>query len=245
MRTRKTTAVAAAAVAAAVVLGGATTAAAVEPSKALLQEDSVAAEGIRDTDAPRAVRVGAASFTLPVTVITDEPADLVEVGLVFGQQALVGYGFSDTAEPDRPALYKAPVELYAEDLVAWGPHTWSIAASDDDGQTLVGLDTYPTEVKAHSLLGLRTERRDGVLRVIGSARAYHSVLDRYVAWSDQVVSVQRWTGTAWVQTTGARTDARGNFTTFGGQVPTGTPLRLVLKDAPAIWGAVSATSSAA
>lgn len=232
-------------------LGASATDAPQEMRAAGAQAEVQADGGIRATDAPRAVRVGAASFSFPVTVVTDAPHELVEAGLLYDgpgaiadEAPLVAYGATEVAEEGRPTVYKPRVELYAEDLVAWGTHQWAIAGvdSDEDGlDVLTAFDTAVTEVKAHSIAGVTTTRYPSTLKIAGSVRGYHSVLDRYVPLSNRTVSIQQWTGSAWVQLIGSTTDARGNFATFDSRVAAGTPLRIVLQDAPTVWGAVSTT----
>ncbi|MEJ5946606.1 hypothetical protein WDZ17_15010 [Pseudokineococcus basanitobsidens] len=233
---------------ASLVAGGAVSASAADvPVRSLDAAEAAAEGGIRATDAPRAIRVGAPEQTIPVTVITDEPVDLVDAGVVRDLEEddpyLVAYGFTEDAEPNRPTVYKVGADIFAEDIEAWGPHTWVLGGYDVDENaeevTVVAAGTVETEVKAHSILGLSARRVGDQVRVTGSARGYHSVEERYVPLSGRTVSVQAYTGTAWKQVTGATTDARGNLTTFVPGIPQGTRMRLVLTDAATVWGAVS------
>ncbi|WP_298992157.1 hypothetical protein [uncultured Pseudokineococcus sp.] len=235
-----------AALAAALLVGGAGAASAATEApdeRASARAASAQADvGITATDAPSKIRVGAAAMTIPVTVITDEPMDDLDAGVFSSGDDLVAYGYTRAAEAGRPRVFKPQVELYAEDLTGWGAHEWDFFGYRvDDDVAAVGV--APTDVRAHSMLGLAVARSGATVTVRGSARAYHSVQDRYVPWSGRPVSVQRWTGSAWVQVTGATTDARGNLSATV-PVPAGSQLRLVVKDVGSIWGAVSATATA-
>lgn len=194
--------------------------------------------GVLDSSAPAAVRVGAAYGTFTVTVVTGEPVSSMTTRVVDDQGEQVGVGFAAASAWGRPYnVFKPSVGISAVDLTGWGRHRllhdgyrW------DDGAVATGSSS--TDIRAHSMLGLATARDGARVRVRGSARAYHTLEDRYVGWSGRPVSVQRWDGASWVQVIGATTDARGDFSTAV-QVPAGSRLRTVVKDTPAIWGAVS------
>jgi len=200
--------------------------------------------GVRATDAPPVVRVGAAVTTVPVTVVTGVPYDGVTVDLSRAGDEAVGLGVSAEAQVGRPLVHKVAVAVEADLLAGWGAHEWEVLAwtvgSDEPDGRIV-----PTDVRAHSMVGLTTRRVGTTLRVDGSLRGYHSTADRYVGLPRRDVSVQSFDGASWVQVKGATTDARGDLTTFGAQVAPGTPLRLVVADAPTVWGAVSAVVPAA
>jgi len=246
---RKSTRLAAALTVSVLALGGATTAAtAATPAERLESRSATSAqvaEGLRATDATRVIRVGAPTTVVPITVITEPGVGQVDAGIYGGRDDdYVGYGFAPEAEPGRPTVFKPTTEVYAEDITGWGAHTWELYGYvDEDDLDGFLLGEVPTDVRAHSLLGLSAARSGSQVAVRGSARAYHNVLDRYVAWSGRPVSVQRWTGSAWVQVGAVTTDARGNLATTV-SVPAGSQLRLVTRDVAGTWGAVSATATA-
>ncbi|MEJ5946603.1 hypothetical protein WDZ17_14995 [Pseudokineococcus basanitobsidens] len=243
MRKKRSLALAAAM---AVVVSGAGAAAAADAAPEVARLSAAAAVeaddiAVRDTDAPTVIRVGAPEQTIPVTVITDEPVDDMFVGVVSGdveEGDLFALGYVEGPERGRPAVFKVPVDLFAEDVPAWGLSTWVFDGyrEADDAYAYGELDV---EVKAHSLLGLAASRSGSSVTVAGSARAFHNVEGRYVPWSGRSVSVQRWTGSAWVQVKGVTTDGRGNLRTTV-TVPASSTLRLVTPDQAGTWGAVSA-----
>jgi len=203
-------------------------------------------DGVRDTDAPAVVRIGAPAQVVPITVVSDVPAEAYEALVATpGDGEGFGYGVVEGGEPGRPNVFKVPVGILAEDIPSWGAKTWYIRGYDVVGDTeveVVAETTRPVDVRANSLLGLSLKRYGDKVGVTASARAFHNVQGRYVAYSNRDVSVQAWTGTAWKQVVGLTTDVRGNQTTFP-VVPRGTAMRLVLRDAPTVWGAVSATQT--
>ncbi|MEJ5946604.1 hypothetical protein WDZ17_15000 [Pseudokineococcus basanitobsidens] len=231
----------AAASAVALTIGGAGAAAAAAPSGTTT--GSAADIRVVDTDAPVAIRVGAPRQVLRITMITGAPAQLASVDLfdIGGPVAEpTAYAFGDLVGPEegRPTVFKTQVGLDAVDVPGWGVSTWVFDGRGfGDGTRVVGaLDVV---IRAHSLLGLAASRSGSTVTVRGSARAFHNVEGRYVPWSGRPVSVQRWTGSAWVQVTGITTDPRGNLSTTV-QVPASSTLRLVTPGTGGTWGAVSA-----
>lgn len=210
-------------------------AATAETAPAVTGAGAPAATDVVATDAPRVVRVGAPVTPVPMTVITADPVDAVTVSALGARGEVVGDGLAPAAEVGRPTVYKVDTVVRAQDLEAWGPHRWVISGVSTGVDQSLSL---PVEVRAHSLLGMAVSRRGGDVSVRGSARAYHSVLGRYVPWSGRPVSVQVIAGDGYLQVTGARTDARGNFSTTVSLPPDAT-LRLVVTDVPTIWGASS------
>jgi len=233
-------------------VGAMSAAAATAPANGLERAATTAAEadpvdpnnvGILAIDAPRTIRVGAAVTPFAMTVQTALPMDSLFLAVVDPDDNLVGEG--ETLDPvaGRPNVFKPTGYVYAEALVSWGPHAILYEGGRATTDDLYSAGYVLTEVRAHSLLGLRASTSGSTTTVQGSARAYNTLQDRYAAWSGRPVSVQRWTGSAWVQVAGVSTDSRGNFTTSV-RVPAGSQLRAVVKDVPAIWGAVSATATA-
>jgi hypothetical protein len=187
------------------------------------------------TDAPLVVRIGSAEDVFRLTAVSARPLQTVEATLR-GDDVAVGSGESSGAEPGRPLVHKVVVSVRAADIDAWGPHTWSLYGRSGNPEDIGFSGGAPAEVRAHSLLGVAASRSGEVVSLRGSARAYHNVVDRYVPWSGQPVSVQRLIGTTWVQVSGARTDARGNVA-VAVKAPVDSIFRLVIKDTVPTWGA--------
>jgi len=191
-----------------------------------------------ETDAPLAVRVGSAVEVVPVTAVSGRPLQTVRVAAVDGP-VTVGRGESAGPEPGRPLVHKVDVAVDASAVRHWGPHDWLLSGSSGGPEDIGATDAALLELRAHSMLGIATARSGELVRVDGAARAYHNVLDRYVPWAGQEVSVQRYViGGGWFQLSGARTDARGNVSVVV-RAPRETILRLVVKDTGPTWGAVS------
>jgi len=212
-------------------------------------DGTAATGGVVTVDAPRAVRVGAPVVEVPVTVGTDVPVEEVVVSLVDAEDGRqIGLGSAGPA-PGSPLVHEAVVPLRADRIGRWGDVTWRVdTCCDDGGEPAAATTTRPAQLRADSRVDITIatrfpHRTTGLLDVHGRLLGYHSVADRYVGLPGRRVSLQRWTGQAWVQVIGSTSNDRGFFISQSPSVdaPVGTSLRVVLVDAPTVWGAVSET----
>ncbi|MEJ5945827.1 hypothetical protein WDZ17_11040 [Pseudokineococcus basanitobsidens] len=235
---------AAAGLATSIVLGGATVPGAGAETRATPAAAAETATSISGTDAPVRVHVGAPLTPVAVTVVTAGEVDAAGTRLVDSRRTTVAQASSAGPETGRPRVQKMSVGVVGRDVPHWGAMTWEITAwTASDGDCAFGTTSVTTDVRAHAMLGLAASRTGSTVRIKGSLRAYHNLEGRYVAWSGRPVSVQRWTGSSWVQVAGVRTNAQGDVALTLG-VPKGAQLRLVAADTSGTWGATSRTATA-
>ena len=189
------------------------------------------AYAVTPTSFPRRVVVGGRLTRLDVTVSLGQPTGSVDVTLL---SRATSKASATTVLAGTGTTRTGAAVLDAGRLTAWGLHDW--AASSGGAATL--LTTAPADVRARSLLGMAATRAGDRVTVQGSAKAYQSVRDTYVAWAGRSVELQRWTSTGW-QTIATSTADRLGHVAFVRVIPFRVGLRLVDDDDARIWGATS------
>ncbi len=183
---------------------------------------------------PVHVEVGGPVTIMPFSVTTSPAARQVSVGLRSNVTGRTATATTVTATGSPRTQFYGTVRLTSRQLTAWGPHGWVIRSQNPNA-----LKVLPVDVRAHSLLGLAASRSGSTVTIVGSARAYQSVINRYVAWPRRTIAIQRWTSSGWRTIGSAVTDSRGNFRVLR-SIPFTVGLRLVDQASGTIWGAVSA-----
>lgn len=203
---------------------------------------NAATEGVRDHSAPTRIHVGGPYMELPVTVLTHGPGESMGVDLVDPRSGSLASDYVTGPVAGRPTVFKLRPALYDWQISGWGRYRWEFDGYRYDSYgDLVDISSESfVDVRAHSMLGMSSATRSGsTVTVRGSLRAYNTKYSRYASWSGKAVSIQRHLGGGkWGQVSGILTDRNGNLTARV-NVPARSTLRLVVKDSPGIWGAVT------
>jgi len=183
------------------------------------------------------VRVGAPYMSLWLIARWDVPSD-TDLDATLTASLVDDHGVMLSVPMGLcPACAAYPSFSPKEDLKSWGMKTWFFEGCDEGVCEQVA--TLPTDFRAHSMLGLAASRRDAKrIDIHGSLRAYHTVEERYVWWTNRTVAVQRWSSSGWLTLKTVHTDAHGNLDTSV-SIPWRVGLRLATPDTPEIWGASS------
>jgi hypothetical protein len=199
------------------------------PAKHHSSKDSAAE--VEDEHLPVAIHVGASRVDLPLWLELDEPSTSVDVTL---DRSSSGDCLSETtltnSRPDTE--FKGNVTLAARDVKSWGNYEWEITPEDGDPYTV------DAKVRAHSQLGMKAERDGNRVKITGSLRAYHSVLDTYKPWKGRRILVERWDDGEWTTVRTLTTDKSGDVEATI-KLSWTVGLRLTANTSSRIWGAQS------
>ncbi len=98
----------------------------------------------------------------------------------------------------------------------------------------------PTDIRAHSMVGLAAHRAGATVSLRTSARSYDLPSDDYTAQSHHDVVVQRWSHSGWSVIARLTLDARGNGTAAV-TVPFRVAFRVVDAATHTVWDSRSST----
>lgn len=183
---------------------------------------------------PAHVVVGAATTTIPITVVTSQPQTEVTVALRSVATGRISATTTLTG-PVPTTRFTGTVVLSSAAIAAWGTQTWVVTTPDPTVTAKIGA-----VLRAQSLLGIRATRSGTTVTVVGAARSYNTVLGRFGAWTGRPITIQRWTRTGWSRLTTVRTDNHGNIR-VALHIPFTVGLRLVDPSSANTWGIASAS----
>jgi len=196
------------------------------------QAAAVAASVI--TNAPTAIRLGAARQTIPVVVRSSFTGTYASAKLVDPRTG-PRFGAAVTTQANRWALY---VPVTGTSVNRYGPWRWDVRVLD---QAAVAHNiSVNTVLKANSLLGLSaTSTGEPGVTITVALRAWNNTVARYQGWAGQGVYIQKQApNRSWVTVGAVTSDPHGNAVKTLG---TRSGLyRVYDHDTTTTWGATSA-----
>lgn len=193
----------------------------------------VAAAASVITNAPTAIRLGAAKQTIPVVVRSSFTGTYASAKLV---EPSTGprFGATVTAQANRWAM---SVPVTGTSVNRYGPWRWDVRVLD---QSAVAHNiSVNTVLKANSLLGLSaTSTGEPGVTITVALRAWNNTVARYQGWAGQGVYIQKQAPNgSWVSVGAVTSDRRGNAVkTLGTRSGV---YRVYDHDTTTTWGATS------
>lgn len=185
------------------------------------------------TNAPTAIRLGAAKQTIPVVIRSSFTGRYASAKLV---EPSTGprFGATVSAQATRWAL---SVPVTGTSVNRYGPWRWDVRVLD---QAAVAHDiSVNTVLKANSLLGLSaTSTGEPGVTITVALRAWNNTVARYQGWAGQGVYIQKQAPNgSWVTVGAVTSDPHGNaVTTLGTRSGV---YRVYNHDTTTTWGATS------